>query len=160
MEYFIDCLKVGADIATIAAVFFAWWQIRQYKKRERANTFARFSERYSNDKNIQAVVQLLMREEEGITLPQKKLDPKKETNLNFQKEMFLRFFEELQIALEAKTLDPKVVYDEFAYYALRAYEMGTNFYDGLTLPKVKECCNGSWYRFRKFVREMECYQNN
>lgn len=152
----LDALLI---IITGYAFLYAMKEYKLHQKREKAETLARFNERYSNDKNIEAVVLLLMRIEEGIT-PDKAEQNEDDMKLNYQKEMFLRFFEELQIAIEAGALDKKLVYDIFAFYALKAFEMGEEFYEELTPKQTEETNNGNWYQFRKFITEMYKYENN
>lgn len=144
LKTIIEIIRLIADCTVIGAVIFTYVQYRQYKKKEKADILAHFNERYSNDENIKAVVEYLMGEKQN--------DP-----TNYQKEMFLRFFEELQIFIEVKSLDPQLVYDTFAYYALEAYKKGTDFYSELNPNELNEELKGTWYRFGKFINEMKKY---
>lgn len=156
-----DYIKIGLDVLLVIitgwAFIYARKEYRLHRKREKAETIARFNERYSNDKNIEAVVKLLMNEKNG---EEKAKDGLRDKSLNYQKEMFLRFFEELQIFMEAGSLDTKLVYDTFAHYALKAFEKGTGFYEELTSEKLSEVSKGDWYRFGKFINEMKKYEND
>lgn len=123
------------------------WIIKEYyayKRREEANVLSSFNQRYSTDKNIQAVVEYLMmyediRNKKGFTYPMPSPTP-------FQKELFLRFFEELQIAIENKSLPKDKAYDMFAHYALEA-DKELNF-----VADIKDDC---WKRFHSFINEMK-----
>ena len=64
----------------------------------------------------------------------------------------MRFFEELQYAIEQKRLSKQIVYDMFAYYALEVDKMGEKF--------VEDYHHSSWIRFRRFVKEMKQVKNN
>ena len=66
--------------------------------------------------------------------------------------MFLRFFEELQYAIEQKSLSKEIVYDMFSYYAIEAYKEKENFY------KNEE--ENNWLRFKTFAESMLELQNN
>lgn len=62
------------------------------------------------------------------------------------KELFLRFFEEIEYSIEQKALERKAVKDLFFYYAGIAYDMGSAF--------IEDFDKNHWNRFKKFVREM------
>ena len=62
------------------------------------------------------------------------------------KELFLRFFEEIEYSIEQKALERKAVKDLFFYYAGIAYDMGSTF--------IEDFDKNHWNRFKKFVREM------
>ena len=115
-----------------------------YKERERANTLVLFNERYSNDKNIKEVVEYLIMYEDYKT-KRGLLYPSPSPSV-YQKEIFLRFFEELQIAIEAKSLSKNIVYDMFAHYALVA-DKHKYF--------VSDYNNNCWHRFHSFIKEMK-----
>ena len=62
------------------------------------------------------------------------------------KELFLRFFEEIDYSIEQKALERKAVKDLFFYYASVAYDMGRVF--------VEDFDENFWNTFKRFVRKM------
>ena len=65
--------------------------------------------------------------------------------------MFLRFFEELQYAIEKRAISEELAYDMFAYYAIEAYEIKDEFFD--------EKDEKYWLRFCAFVNRMKKFKN-
>ena len=65
----------------------------------------------------------------------------------YQREMFLRFFEELESYIEGDSLNKNVIRNTFAYYALQAASLQEDF--------VEDYNNGNWILFKKFVEEMK-----
>ena len=61
--------------------------------------------------------------------------------------MFLRFFEELEYAIESEALDAKLTYDMFAFYALEAAKLGETF--------VSDYNENSWGSFKAFINRMK-----
>ena len=61
------------------------------------------------------------------------------------KELFLRFFEDIEYSIEQKALDRKAVKDLFFYYAGVAYDMGSAF--------VEDFDENYWNTFKRFVRK-------
>ena len=66
--------------------------------------------------------------------------------------MFLRFFEELEYAIMAEALDAQLIYDMFAYYALKAAELGESFIDDYNKM--------DWNTFQVFIKRMKRIENN
>ena len=74
------------------------------------------------------------------------LQPKKPTI--YEKEMFMRFFEELQLQIENDRIGEGKVEDFFAYYAVAA-AMCHDFVDGTELNGEKS--PEVWARYKDFV---------
>lgn len=151
IECSINICDVITCIATVVTTVIAVWafkytreQYNRYLEKEQSDTLSHYNERYSRDLNIKKVVKYLI---------DKKDNPNNEYTLNtFEKEMFLRFFEELQYAIEQKSLSKEIVYDMFSYYAIEAYKEKENFY------KNEE--ENNWLRFKTFAESMLELQNN
>ena len=76
----------------------------------------------------------------GISINQK-------ADKTYRHEMFLRFFEELQIAIENKALSPEIVCYMFSYYAIvadRCDKFVSDYNDHQT-----------WKKFKEFVKDMK-----
>ena len=64
----------------------------------------------------------------------------------YDKDMCLRFFEEVEYAIRKKVLDEEEVYDIFSFYALIAYNLGAEFIDDFEKPY--------WSLFKGFCNRM------
>ena len=129
---------VTAYIAYIALIY-AKKEYELQKKVKESETLAVYNQRYSNDENINVVVKYLIGKKEYpmiLHVPG-----------TFEKEMFMRFFEELQYAILQKSLDSELVYDMFAFYALEAYEEKDNFFN----QKDEK----DWRLFIEFAKSMK-----
>lgn len=136
-------------VSVVMAILAGWafvYTKREYSlhlAKEQANTLSHYNERYSSDENISKVVTYFIQKMErtsNITNP-----------TTFEKEMFLRFFEELQFAIEQKAISKKIAYEMFSYYAIKAYEEGKLF--------VEDMFDGNWNRFCLFAKEMKRIKN-
>lgn len=147
------CSKIIEFLTFIATLFTSIiaWAAFTYTKREyglhlakeQADSLSHYNERYSSDENISKVVTYFIQKMErtsNISIP-----------TTFEKEMFLRFFEELQFALEQKAISKEMAYEMFAYYAIKAYDEGKLFVDDMF--------DGNWKRFCLFAKEMKRIEN-
>lgn len=134
-------ITFGTLCATAFAIYYAVKEYRLHCKQSKADILHKYNERYSRDENIKKVVEylILKKEEKDISI-----DKHPST---FEKEMFLRFFEELEYAIESEALDAKLTYDMFAFYALEAAKLGENF--------VSDYNENSWGSFKAFINRMK-----
>ena len=132
-----ECLEAIASsvtaVATTCGVFYAVIQYCFYKKQEKTAILLKYNERYATDQNIQKVVNYLLwkidHQKHGIPVNKVYYGFDNEEDIKPTKnqvEMFMRFFEELQISIEAKRLDPNMVKKLFAYYAHKLPQMIDN----------------------------------
>lgn len=142
-------------IISYMALSYARKEYKAHKQREESEVLSSFNERYSTDDHIAKVLDYLIDpsnnkrfHDVGISST---TDISTPPSVN-DKEMFMRFFEELQYAIEQKRLTKQIVYDMFAYYALEVDKMGEKF--------VEDYHHSSWIRFRRFVKEMKQIKNN
>lgn len=102
------CINYADYITAATAVFaviFSWCQYSLYKKRERSKIFSLLNERYLANKDVQLVVKYLS-----------KTGPTTEVPTDYQTELFLRFFEEVGVYLQSRSIKPKPVEQLFGYY--------------------------------------------
>ena len=136
---FLSFLTAMATIATAwiayKALNYAKKEYELHKKAKEAETLSSYNQRYSTDIHIEKTIKFLMEEL-----------PVENFSLN-DKEMFLRFFEELQFTIEQGGLSKETAYDMFAFYALEAAEKGDEF--------IPDYSSKEWGRFRLFVRDMQ-----
>lgn len=115
-----------------------------YRRREKAEVLGQYNERYSKDEHVNKVVDYIIRYMDGkvITCVPSTHDA----------EMFMRFFEEMQIQIEQERLDEKQVYDLFAYYAL-VLDANAEIRKNLGI-KDYDKDDWCWSYFRSFVSNM------
>lgn len=115
--------------------------IEYFRRRKHAmyEVLSEYNDRYANDKNIEVVSKYLIGYLEG------KEDSRPPTI--YEKEMFLRFFEELQYQIDKGRIKKECVENFFVYYAVAA-AMVPDFVHGMELE------NGNseiWKYYRKLV---------
>lgn len=111
-----------ASLALAVAICTAWFAWREYKrmvKHKQCEVFAQYNERYENSEYIQKVVRF-------CTV---KTRLKKDKPTVHDKEMFLRFFEELDLMIQEKYLTLEHVGNYFAYYFLVIWNDESFFWD-------------------------------
>lgn len=171
LELVMKILELLSNIAVayiaVRAFFYTKKEYEAHREREKAETLAKFNERYSNDKNIEKFIKYLMQKDYDLKRPIGKdkciecnnskpqgkmnyssMEEENNVDLIYQKEMFMRFFEELQIAIKAKSLDKEIAYDLFAYYALE---------ENSRRNKEKENC---WHLFEEFIEDMKAVKKS
>lgn len=102
VENICDCVMV---VTTIVALIISYIQYRLHKQKERSILFTNLNQRYLENADIQTVVRYLS-----------KTDPAQKKPDDYQTELFLRFFEELDVYIRSKALRPKVIEQLFGYY--------------------------------------------
>lgn len=96
--------ELFAAVVAFLAVIISWYQYQLYKDRERSKVFSYLNERYLGSEDVQAVVKYLS-----------KTAPTPDVPDDYRTELFLRFFEEVGVYLESKSLEPKPVEQLFGY---------------------------------------------
>lgn len=132
----------------------------EYKKRlkfEQCDVITRYNERYVNSEPIKRVVCFLIKKCQGKELT---LD---ECPSIYDKEMFLRFFEELNYMIDCGYLEKGIVADTFAFYFLVVWNDDRYFWDtDMCAPsesmKVAQK-SPSWCNAKSFYEKMKCYEN-
>ena len=157
------CLSIAGDLATVATCVFAGVgfvvacrEYQKHKRHHKVEILSSLNERYASDENIKEVVIELLKslknDDRGDYFINKETwksakDEDIDKKVVYQREMFLRFFEELESYIEEDSLDTKVIKKTFAYYALQAASLQEDF--------VEDYNNGNWTFFKKFVEEMK-----
>lgn len=153
-----------ASFALVVAIITAWFAWREYKRMVRhkqCEVFAQYNERYENSEYIQKVVKY-------CTI---KTDNPKEVPTEHDKEMFLRFFEELDLMIQEDYISKKQVGNYFSYYFMLVWNDETFFWnDEMISPyenKEKAQNATEWKKARHlfdqlkgkwYTKEMEKYQ--
>ena len=128
---------------TCLAIFLTLIEYLNYKRRERADVLGLYNERYSRDEHINRVVNYLI-----CFLDKTKTD----VPSIHDAEMFMRFYEEMQIQIDEKRIEEEHVYTLFSFYAILLDSNSTIRNDlGITDYVGKD---NNWSMFKKFNSNM------
>lgn len=173
---YIDNLSAIADvgifIATLFATLYAVVQYHYHKKEHRINLLGEYNKRYATDKNIQEVITWMLKvaivNDDGEIVNAEPYRCYCKPSIH-EKEMFMRFFEELYLHIENGSMDKRQVCKLFSYYAIKFDEI-KEFRLDITDYKSKEELENEekdkeeegiaytkkyWTNYRKFVNEMK-----
>ena len=145
-----DIAQIVGGVIAIIALLYASKEYFLHKKTNKYDTYSKMNERYCNDKAIQKVLNCMLNSYEGEVLDIGKfkyVSMVKNLSVN-DKEMFLRFFEELSYAVEKKSIKKEEACYFFGYYAIVAYLMGNDFVSDLT-------DKGMWSGFKELAIDMK-----
>lgn len=105
-----DIIDVLVLIVAVSAFVLSIIELRSYKQKESNKLLSQLNNRYLMNSDLQAVVKYL-----------RDIDPSDEEPSAYQVELFLRFFEELNVYLRHDNLDADDVKTFFNYYFDRLY---------------------------------------
>lgn len=153
------CSELIEAIVAVVAFIAALIEYVNHQKRAEAQTLSYFNEKYSNDKNVRRVVKWCIYNMPGNDEDIVKPDNYCKEDMLYEKEMFLRFFEELEVSLEKGNLtDEYTVYKMFAYYAIRVsrFEGFVGDYKAHQDKTFLYCKDNEkdWIYFEKFIHRM------
>lgn len=138
----------------LVALFSALYVKKEYDKHieeERTKLLCEYNHRYSVDKHIECVIewmlQIAIMDESGNIIGVNRQIKNIPPNIH-QKEMFMRFFEELQLQIEKRKLNKQDVKKLFSYYALVFDKIEEYHCDITDYNKIE------WETFRNFVKQM------
>lgn len=141
--------QIVSGFATFLALLFAAYEYYIHKKNNQYEAYSKMNERYCNNSSIQKVLGTMV---ESYSKGEFSIDifnqncRNKNVSIN-DKEMFLRFFEELSYAIKERSIHEERACYYFGYYAVVAYLMGKNF--------VSDLENGGvWSEFEEFAANM------
>ncbi len=112
---------VGAFVLSIVALYYAKKEYDYHKMSKEKELLCKYLERYADAPYIKKVEEYicevaLMDEDENIIGFDKNKTPSYKPSI-WEKEMFMHFFEELQIFINNKMLDKNEIIDLIGYYA-------------------------------------------
>lgn len=117
------------------------WEYLNHRKRIKAEVLGQYNKRYSEDEHINKVVPFLISD-----IMKEKIVKVSVHDV----EMFMRFFEEIELQIEIDRLDAESVYDLFSYYALYL-DSRHSLLESLTIDDYIE---ENWKLYLKFVNRM------
>lgn len=136
---------------TAYGILYAVKEYKLHKKTERTTLLCQYHQRYMSDSNIEAVIRYILRvgivDDNGYLIG---YDSSKNSDLDpgiYEKERFMRFFEELELQLEEGNLEESVVCKFFSYYAL-VFDRIVEFHQDIT-----DYYDPCWLYFHKFIRK-------
>lgn len=139
-----------SGVAAAIAVFYAIVQYKSYLEDRKTKTLNEFNQRYVSDESIEKVIRWMVAnakyDENGRIVGK---DPEKnegEMPSIYDKEMFMRFFEELNILINKGLLNEKDTLKMFAYYAL-VFDEYPSFREDIRDYDNKK----QWYDFHQFI---------
>lgn len=115
---------VSACVATLALAI-AMFEYVAYKDKVNGQVLSEYNKRYSQDPNIVKVVKYLnsIEDVENVrAFPSSHIPTKEAVPTNYEVEMFMRFFEEIQLQIEKGRLKYDDVDHLFLYYARKIDE--------------------------------------
>lgn len=135
---------------TIIALMYTELEYKNHVKQTKISVLSKYNERYCNSPEIARVIKYIMKcldyNDGECHINPEKIRTYQEMCEEHDKEVFMRFFEEIQISIDNALLDTRYVKKMFAFYAEKAGEMRTEFVDDYE--------KDYWYDFRRFVENM------
>ena len=101
---------IGKLLLAVITVVLSYIELQHYKRKESNKLLSQLNKRYLMNDDMQAVVKYL-----------RDIDPTNEEPSAYQVELFLRFFEELNVYLRHGNLKPNDVITFFNFYFDRLY---------------------------------------
>lgn len=103
MNSIANILGVLGFIVAIVSLIVSLWQYKLHRRQMRTEILAKYCARFNVDKNINAVVKYLEQEDgRNLKYRVKAAD-------DHEAEVFMRYFEELELLIRAHSIDEKVV---------------------------------------------------
>ena len=103
-----SCINLGLLLVAVIAAIISNKEYHNHKTKEYNILLSQLNERYVGNVNVQTVVRYL-----------RKNDPTNEEPTAYQIDLFLRFFEELEVYLKSDSLKRDDVLNFFGYYFYR-----------------------------------------
>lgn len=153
-------------MATCFAALFAVNEYQNHKEEQRIGLLGEYNQRYSTDKNIQKVVRWMLKvaivDESGEIVGANPDRSVCKPDVH-EKEMFMRFFEELYLHIKTGSVDKRQACLFFSYYAIKFdeikdYRLDISDYKSKTEIENEEVDFSTtkyWTSYRRFVDEMK-----
>ncbi len=142
MNCLFDTMGVFGFIVAIISLAVSFGQFKLHRKQMKTELLSKYCARYCIDKDIQSVVKFL-EQQEGLVL-HKQVDKPDDHEV----EMFMRYFEELELLTRSKSIDEKVVSYMFFYYLQTFCKLKDNW-------KNIDYDSEDWKVFHEFVERMK-----
>lgn len=141
ISFIISALSIAIAVFSLLVSI---WQYKIHKRQLKTELFSKYCTRYSINSDICAVVKYLEKEE-GLNVTDKNNVSKPNDH---QVEMFMRFFEELELLIRSDSLDEEIVSYMFYYYLQTFSRLKENW-------KNIEYDSENWKIFHQFMDRMK-----
>ncbi len=160
LKMFCPKLDLGnySEFSTALIALFAFiitlLEYLSLKDAKQAQVLSEYNKRYSEDPNIIKVAKYLNSIDEGGDIN----NPIRSVPSNYEVEMFMRFFEEMELQIRNGRLDEEDVNNLFVYYA---YILGKSDKQDLrdSLGVTEKDYTENWDGFRNIVRRYHSYKS-
>lgn len=142
MGILIDFIGVLGFLVAIISSAISYRQFKLHRKQMKAELLSKYSARYCIDPDIKSVVKFL-EQQEGLVLHKQADKPD-----DHEVEMFMRFFEELELLIRAKSIDENVASYMFFYYLQTFSKIKDNW-------KNIDYESEDWKIFHEFIERMK-----
>ena len=138
LENIAQVAQVIIALAAIIGIFFNAKQYNIFMKQLKTDAFIRYSANYSMSKEVSTVVKYL-EQMDGLKHKLEVVGPD-----SHDIEIFMHYFEEIELLIESKIMDEQMVYDMFSYY-LFVFERNIKEFD------IEDYESNSWSIFRHLL---------
>lgn len=132
-----DAIPASVAMTGVLLTAFSYYK---YKEEQRVKMTASYNKEYRTDSRIQEVLRFLIEHSE------QEHEPRIDAETINQREMFLRFFEEIQYLIDQNLIEEKQAYDLFGYYANEAWKMKDAF-----IPNFGDELD-NWEKLNSFIK--------
>lgn len=160
LRMFYPKLDIGSYselIAALTALFafiIALLEYKSSKDAKQAQVLSEYNKRYSEDPNITKVVKYLNYKAEGGGIN----NPIRAVPSNYEVEMFMRFFEEIELQIRYGRLDEEDVLNLFVYYANMLGDT-KNKDLRISLGVSEKDYKEHWDGFKSIINKYQLYKN-
>ncbi len=149
-EVFVgDYAEFVTAIVALLAFIITIYEYNMRKDAKQAQVLSEYNKRYTEDPNVVKVVKYLCYTDKDGKIN----NPKPEKPSNYEVEMFMRFFEELELQIRCYRIEEKAVYDLFVYYANKLND-SKELRDSLGVTDYNE----NWGGFKEITRKYNDYK--
>lgn len=144
---------IGALVVSGIALIYAKLEYDHHKKSEKTALLCQYLQRYANDPIIIKITNYILEtalldEEENIIGFDKSKKSKNIPSIR-EKEMFMHFFEEIQLLIDAKMIEQNVIVDLIGYY-IGIFHRIKEYHQDITDYENEKY----WKYYLKFVRSI------
>ena len=159
LKLFCPYLDIGsyAEFLTALVALFAFivtlLEYLSSKDAKQAQVLSEYNKRYTEDPNIIKVVKYLNYIDKDGNIN----NPNRDIPSNYEVEMFMRFFEEIELQIRTGRLDDKDVNNLFVYYA---YKLGKTDNQALrnSLGVTEDDYEKNWDGFKRIVENYDKFK--
>lgn len=131
-------------------ILISFLEYQNHKKKRGLELLSEYNKKYCENETFKSIIIDLIKFDEKIKTKESfKLGTSDDDlTILYERELFMRFFEELQFQIENGNLDKKQTKELFSWYAKTVSEIGDNFVSDYNQKE-----NNPWLTFKRFVKE-------